>query len=78
VGETTNETWVVVVADNGWAEVTVDDLETIAVKEPDKEQDEPDTGRDAPVYWERPQQRPANGIDSERRRCPMRAASSFG
>ena len=73
----TSGTYIVVVPDNGWREVTVDDLETIEIKEPAQEQDEPDTG-ERPVYWKRPQRRPANGVDSEPRRRPWQVASTYG
>ena len=77
VGETTNETWVVVVADNGWREVTVDDLATIEIKEPAQEQDESDTG-ESPVYVARQHRRLATVNRAGRTNYPRKAASSWG
>ena len=74
---TTTETYVVVVADNGWREVTVDDLATIEIKEPAQEQDEPDTG-ERPVTWARQHRRLATVNRAGRCKAPRKAASSFG
>jgi hypothetical protein len=67
--------YIVVVPDNGWREVTVDDLETIVIKEPAQEQDEPNTG-ERPVYWERPHRRLATVTASRDR--PRQLESTFG
>jgi hypothetical protein len=67
------------VADNGWREVTVDDLETIKLKEPAQERDEPDTG-ERPVYCERPHRRLATvtGLRRPIGKAPQQAASTWG
>jgi hypothetical protein len=64
------------VADNGWREVTVADLDTITVKEA-QQQDEPDTG-ERPVTWERQHRRLATVNRAGRRNSPRKAASSWG
>ena len=64
-------------ADNGWQEVTVDDLQTIEIKEPAQEQDEPDTVREATVYWEWPHRRLAT-VTARRGKRPPRKASTYG
>jgi len=75
----TSGTYVVVVADNGWREVTVDDIETIEIKEPAQEQDEPNTD-DRSVTWERPNRRlaTASGLRRPIEKTPQQAASSWG
>jgi hypothetical protein len=70
-------TYVVVVVDNGWREVTVDDLETIVIKEPAQEQDEPDTDERS-VTWERPNRRLATVNRAGRKTYPRKAASTWG
>ncbi len=72
----TSGTYVLVV-DDGWKTVTVDDLEAIKIKEPAKEQDEPDTG-ERPAIWERPTRRPATVNRAGRTRDPRRMASTYG
>ena len=69
----------VVVPDNGWREVTVDDLETIEIKEPaQQEQDEPDTGGWLPVTRERPNRRLATVNRAGRHRRTPQQASTYG
>ena len=74
----TSGTYIVVVPDNGWREVTVDDLKTIEIKEPaQQEQDEPDTG-ERPVTWERHNRRLATVNRAGRHTELRKAASSWG
>ena len=68
----------IVVAVDGWREVTVDDLETIEIKEPAQKQDEPDMD-ERPVTWERPNRRLATvtGLRRLLTRIPQQA-STYG
>ena len=68
----TAATYVVVYADDGWREVTVDDLAAIQIKEPAQEQDEPDT--EPTTFFPR---RYVNR-ESEPRRRPRQRASGYG
>ena len=74
----TSGTYIVVRADNGWRKVAVDDLAAIEIKEPAQEQDEPDTGSNAPAYWERPNRRLATVNRAGRTNHPRKAASTWG
>ena len=68
----------VVVADNGWRDVTVDDVADVRIKEPAKtEQDEPDTG-ERPTTWKRPNRRLAAVNRAGRTNDPRKAASTWG
>ena len=72
----TSGTYVVVV-DNGWREVTVDDLKTIEIKEPaEQEQDEPDTGERLVVA--KPNRRLATVTGLRRDRQIPQQASTYG
>jgi hypothetical protein len=71
----TTVTYVVVTTDNGWREVTVDDLETIAIKEPAQEHDEPDTGEMSVVA--KPNRRLAT-VTGRRGVRPPQLASDYG
>jgi hypothetical protein len=74
----TSGTYIVVVPDNGWREVTVHDLETIKIKEPvQQEQDEPDTG-ERPVTRKWPNRRLATVDRAGRTSGPRKAASTWG
>ena len=73
----TSGTYIAVAADNGWREVTVDDLETIVVKEPTQEPDEPNTV-ERTVIWERPHRRLATVNRAGRTNYFRKAASSWG
>lgn len=71
-----NTTYVVIVADDGWRAVTVDEIAAIEIKEPaQQEQDEPDTG-ERPVYWERPHRRLAT-VNRAGRKTHLRRRSPW-
>ena len=70
----TTLTYVVVTADDGWREATVDDLQTIEIKEPVQEQDEPDTG-ERPVYFGQPRRLQTETPTPAR---PRQLASGYG
>ena len=73
----TSVEYVVVYADDRWEDVIVDDLETVEVKEPEKTEQDENTG-ERPATWERPNRRLATVSRAGRKTFPRKAASSWG
>ena len=73
----TSGEYVIVYADDGWGNITVDDLETVEVKEPEKTEQDENTG-ERPATWGRQNRRLATVSRARRTNHPRKAASSWG